>query len=683
MNFRRNRKSFKKECQNCPAANNQNPPHGGKKQNLPKIALVGTPNVGKSVIFNCLTGTYTTVVSNYPGTTVDVTRGSVKTKSAEYELIDTPGMYSMYSITEEERVSRWILMDEKPELVLHVVDAKNLERQLAMTLQLIEARYPMMLVLNMMDEAEREGVEIDIDALQKLVGIPVLPTVAADGKGIPQLLTAIDQHSKTSHLPEDAAVISYSPLIEEAMEKIGQFIDTDVNISKRSLSLLLLQNDNELVKKVVKNKGDNRERYEAVLTNMKTHLINPIEYELAIKQKAAADEITGKVLKLHEDRLSFAERLSRFTMHPVSGIALLLLVLYWGLYKFVGEFGAGTVVNYLEGTIFAQYVNPFVEKLFTDMIPWETFRSLFTGEYGLITMGVRYALALLLPIVTFFFIVFSIIEDSGYLPRLAMLIDTVFKKIGLSGRAVIPIVLGFGCDTMATMVTRTLPTKRERVISTMLLALAIPCSAQLGVIMALLESKPKAFYIWAFVITLVFLFIGFLTAQILPGKRPSFYMEIPPLRLPKLTNVLTKTFVRVKWYFKEVIPLFALASLLIWIGQLLHVFDFLVKLLVTPVQMIGMPAEAAKVFLFGFFRRDYGAVGLYDLAKTGALSDVQLVVGCVAMTLFLPCVAQFLMNVKERGWKTGVGISLTVLVFSFGTAYVLNYILTALKVVTL
>jgi ferrous iron transport protein B len=257
-----------------------------------------------------------------------------------------------------------------------------------------------------------------------------------------------------------------------------------------------------------------------------------------------------------------------------------------------------------------------------------------------------------------------------------MLIDRVFKRIGLSGRAVIPMTLGFGCGTMATMVTRTLPTPRERLISTMLIALAVPCSAQLGVIIALLEGKPLALLIWSGMVMIIFLFIGFLTAKLLPGEKPSFYMEVPPLRLPNLMNVLTKTYVRVKWYFKEIMPLFLLASVLIWIGQLTGLFNYLINLLKRPMEIVGLPPEAAKVFLFGFFRRDYGAAGLYDVNKAGDLNGVQLVVACIALTLFLPCVAQFLMVLKERGWKTGVGIAFFIIFVAYAAAYVSNIALT-------
>jgi ferrous iron transport protein B len=269
------------------------------------------------------------------------------------------------------------------------------------------------------------------------------------------------------------------------------------------------------------------------------------------------EELTQKVVKKEEkEEKNISDFLSRLTMNPITGVPILLLVLYFGLYQFVGVFGAGTVVDFLEINVFESYINPWVNGIVNSYIPWQWLQDLLANEYGIITLGIRYAIAIILPIVGSFFLVFSIIEDSGYLPRLAMLVDRIFKKIGLSGRAVIPMTLGFGCDTMATMVSRTLETKRERVISTLLLALAIPCSAQLGVILALLSSSPKAMMIWVIFVSFVFLFIGYLTSKILPGDQPSFYMEVPPLRLPKLSNIASKTYTRMQWYLAEVMPLF-------------------------------------------------------------------------------------------------------------------------------
>ncbi|MFC1514791.1 nucleoside recognition domain-containing protein [Candidatus Omnitrophota bacterium] len=469
--------------------------------------------------------------------------------------------------------------------------------------------------------------------------------------------------------------------LEIAAETIENLLNADYGISKRAVALLALQEDKEIQDLIKKKDPLAIPQTEIVIAAAKEHFTNPISYELTLERQNQVNAIADKVIRLAKDRVAFQERLSRLTMNPLTGLPILFLVLYLGLYKFVGQFGAGTIVDFLETNVFEKYFNPFISGIFTRAIPWPAIQDLFVGEYGMLTLGLRYTLALILPIVTLFFIVFSLIEDTGYLPRLAMLIDRLFKKIGLSGRAVIPMVLGFGCATMATMVTRTLPTKRERIIATMLLALAVPCSAQLGIILALLEANPKAILIWAGVIGLIFLLIGQLTAKLLPGERPSFYMEIPPLRLPKLANVVVKTYVRVKWYFKEILPLFMIASFLIWLGKLTGIFALLIKILERPVTLVGLPPETAKVFLFGFFRRDYGAAGLYDLNKLGLLDGRQLVVACIALTLFLPCVAQLLMNIKERGWKTALGISIFVLFFSFCAAFAVNLILTSLNIV--
>ncbi|MBI4353433.1 MAG: ferrous iron transporter B [Candidatus Omnitrophica bacterium] len=462
--------------------------------------------------------------------------------------------------------------------------------------------------------------------------------------------------------------------VEETLGEIESLLSGDYRLSKRLVALLLLEEDEEIEEKVRQKEPQAVQKIKEVVAAFQSHSKDFIEYRLAVHYKRRAAHIASKAVRLREERTGFRKWVDLFLMHPVTGGIFLFLVLYWGLYRFVGVFGAGTVVDFFEDTVFGRYLNPWVEAFFTSVVPWQILRDLFVGEYGVVTLGVRYAVALILPIVTFFFIVFSIIEDTGYLPRLAMLLDRIFKKIGLSGRAVIPMVLGLGCDTMATLVTRTLPTRRERVIATLLLALAVPCSAQLGVILAILSPYPKAMMLWAGTTGFVFLLVGFLAARILPGQKPSFYIEIPPLRWPNVSNVAVKTYVRVKWYFKEVLPLFLLASVFIWFGRLTGLFDGLVNLLRWPMEQIGLPSKAAEIFLFGFFRRDYGAAGLYHLNDQGLLDVRQLVVAAVALTLFLPCIAQFLINVKERGWKAGLGISAFILVFSFGVAWVVNFL---------
>ncbi len=480
---------------------------------------------------------------------------------------------------------------------------------------------------------------------------------------------------------EERCNISYD-ILEISLEKIESLLGSDYGISKRAIGLLLLQGDDDIASLVrSKEAVDFYAKIEGIVKEARAHYHEPLAYIIALRRQEETNRIvSGAVEASPKTKLSFREKLSRIMINPITGLPILLLILYYGLYKFVGRFGAGIVVDFIEKNIFEKNINPWITRIFSAIIPVHMLRDLFVGEYGVITLGIRYAVALILPIVTTFFIAFAIIEDTGYLPRLALLIDRLFKKIGLTGRAVIPMVLGLGCDTMATMVTRTLPTKRERIIATILLALAIPCSAQLGVILSLLEGNFHGLWIWGGIVGLVFLLIGFLSSMILPGDAPSFYMEIPPLRFPKLSNVFVKTYTRVQWYFTEVFPMFILASLLIWVGQLSGLFNASVKILEYPIRWMGLPKEAAVAFLFGFFRRDYGAAGLYDIKKAGLFNGNQLVVACVTLTLFLPCIAQFLMNVKERGAKTGVAISVFILFFSFSVGFAVNLIFNLLKV---
>ena len=470
--------------------------------------------------------------------------------------------------------------------------------------------------------------------------------------------------------------------LEISLKKIETLLQGDYNLSRRAVALLLLQEDVELTSLAVTTESPEiSAKITEILIQTKAHYHDPLTYLIALRRQEEVNRILKETVEYRPGtKLPPREQLSRIMTNPVTGTPLLLLILYFGLYKFVGGFGAGTLVDFIEIDIFAKIINPFAEKIFTLLIPWPVFRDLFAGDYGIITLGMRYAVALILPIVTTFFLVFAVIEDTGYLPRLALLIDRIFKKIGLTGRAVIPLVLGLGCGTMATMVTRTLPTKRERILATLLLALAVPCSAQMGVILGLLANNPKALLVWAVAVITIFVLVGYFASMIIPGDEPSFYMEIPPLRLPSLKNIFTKTYARVRWYFIEILPMFILASVLIWFGQLSGLFRLFTGVLKHPVRWIGLPDSTAVSFLFGFFRRDYGAAGLYDLKKTGLLSGNQLVVACVTLTLFLPCIAQFMMNVKERGWKTGLAISIFVLFFSFSAGYFINQVLNLLGV---
>ena len=638
---------------------------------LRRVALVGTPNVGKSVLFNALTGRYVTV-SNYPGTSVEVSRGNAVIDGTTWEVVDTPGMYAVHTITEEERVAREILLHERPDLVLHVLDARNLERMLAMTVQLIEAGLPVVLVVNIMDEAERLGLSFDFATLEKRLGIPVIPAATARKRGLDAIRQAIASSTTRCALP-----IAYGRGLELDIAQITSLMHGDYVLSLRTLALLMLQGDSEIESLVVQTEGETQA--EVIRTQVKAISFRrreSLHLDLSLERKEIVTGLLQGVV--HEPAvatLTWGSRISNLAVHPVWGTVMLALTLYYGLYVFVGGFGAGTLVDLLEKKLFEQYFNPWITTQVHSIFPWWWLQELLVGEYGVITLGLRYAVGIILPIVTTFFLFFSFLEDAGYLPRLALLVDRIFKWFGLSGRAVIPMVLGFGCSTMATMVTRTLETVRERIIATILLALAIPCSAQLGVIIGLLGKTPGALVVWMLSISFLMGVVGILAGRLMPGEAPMFYMELPPMRAPQLSNVLTKTYTRMVWYFLEILPLFVMASVLMWLGKITHTFEKLVSLMTPVMHAIGLPQEAAVAFIFGFFRRDYGAAGLYDLQTKGVLDGRQLTVAAVTLTLFIPCVAQFLMMYKERGFKVSISIFIGVSLVAFASGYLLNQLL--------
>lgn len=632
-----------------------------------KVLLVGAPNVGKSTIFYNLTGRYTNV-SNYPGTTVTYTEGIAKIgEHHNLVVIDTPGLYNLHTITEEEEVSKRLVIEDAADVVLHIVDAKNIERMLPFTLQLIEAKIPTILVLNMIDELKKSNMDIQISHLEHDLGIPVVETIGIKNIGIKNLKARIISVAEKRY--KFAPIkISYPKDIEQHISRIIPLLHKKYNISKRSIALLLLSGDNYITKLV-----SNEDSFTEILNILNN--INPLKTRLDIENTRFI--YSTKLIKEHlAVKTKKEEKLTKLadmlTLSPITGLIIALLILYLGLYKYVGQFGASFLVNIIE-TFYKEHINIYINMFFQQLFHDNIFFDLFAGDYGIFTLALRYALAIVLPIVAVFFSFFAILEDSGYLVRLSIMLDKFLKKIGLSGRSAIPLVLGLGCGTMATIVTRTLETIRERYLVTFLLALTIPCSAQLGVILALLGSSFTALSIWLLTIIFVFSIAGTLLNKLLKGEQPVFFMEVPPLRFPSLKNVLLKTYERLKWYFYEVIPVFILASFFIWIGRITYIFDFLSFILSYPAQWAGLPRKVGEIFLYGFFRRDFGIAGLYDMKDL--LSVRQIIVSSVILTLFVPCVAQFLVMVKERGYKAGFTIFLTVIPSAFLVGILLNLIL--------
>ncbi len=423
----------------------------GKK----KIILVGNPNVGKSVVFGLLTGKYVTV-SNYPGTTVEVAYGRTNFGHKDAICIDTPGVNSLIPRSEDERVTRDILLEEQNRIAVVVADAKNLQRSLLLALQLIEMGIPLVLDLNMFDEATERGIKIDLIRLKDILGIECVETVATEKMGLPKLIHAISNPLRSSFK------IDYGKEIESAVAEISSLLP-ELGLDKRAISLILLSRD-ETLKDYLIAKGFDGEiihKITGIVKRVQAKYSRPSSFVITRRRQDAITKILELVfLKGRLLSEGFAEKLGRVMMHPFWGIPFMAVVLVV-VYKFVGEFGAGTLVDFLENIIFGKFLNPWATKAVEFLIPLKFFQEMLIGEYGVITMAITYSIAIIFPIVGTFFIAFGILEDSGYLPRLAVMVNKVFNLMGLNGKAVLPMVLGLGCGTMATLTTRILETKKK------------------------------------------------------------------------------------------------------------------------------------------------------------------------------------------------------------------------------
>lgn len=633
------------------------------------IALVGHPNVGKSVLFQRLTG-QRVIVSNYPGTTVEVSRSALRDQP-NITLVDTPGVIAFPPKSDDERVTEQLLLDESLNAIVQVGDAKNLRRTLLFTVQLAEMGVPMVLALNMMDEANTRGVVIQHQKLAERLGLPIIPTTAIRNQGVKE----IDSVLRT--ITPINLKISYPQVIEDLVTELSFHIP-NAPISKRAMALLWLSDDKESEQWLLQHAGSSK--------------VDTLEKILAEAQKSSSLSLSeiiqntrlDYIRELADDVLTesgshwrgFSASLGTLTTHPVWGVFIMLAVLY-GMYWFVGIFGAGTLVGLLEENMFGEWLNPLFTEFIQKTIPVPFISDFIVGEYGLWTMGMTYAVALIFPIVTTFFLTFGIMEDSGYLPRLAALSNRMFSAIGLNGKAVLPMVLGLGCVTMGTITTRVLETKRERLLVTLLLALAIPCSAQLGVVMGMLGSiSLAATMIWGGVVMLVLLAVGWLAAKLVPGERTQLLVELPPMRLPVASNVIFKTLARLEWYLKEVVPLFLVGTAILFIldkTSMLAMISNVGKPLVSG--WLGLPPEASVHFLMGFLRRDFGATGLFIMQQQGLLSPAQVIVSMVTITLFIPCVASVMIIKKERSWHTSLGIVVLVFGLAFLVGGLLRYAL--------
>lgn len=584
-----------------------------------KIVLAGNPNVGKSVIFNALTGLYMNV-SNYSGTTLNMACG----RYGRDVIIDTPGVFSVSSFSEEETIARDIILSA--DIIINVVNAVHLEQDLFLTLQIIDMGSPLIVALNMIDDAEREGIEINIPLLEKMLGVTIIPMVAERGTGLADLKNNL----------KSARVGHVDPSLQERINEIHP-------PAGRGEALLILEGDPSISAKYGMDPGPGRE-------------------DLYLARRERVNQIVAQVIRETGGETSFSSRLGRWMLRPVTGFPLLVLTL-WVIYELVGVFLAGFIVDSTEG-IMSNYYEPAIRYLLAFFLqPESVISTLLVGQYGVLTLTVTYLIGLLLPLVLGIFLVLAVLEDTGYLPRIATLVDRTLAGMGLNGQAIIPLILGFGCVTMAFISTRMLASDRERRIAIILLALCVPCSAQLAVIIAIMAGQGAGYMtLYLVLIFCLLVFTGTLLNSFLPGGVSPLLIELPPLRLPKIRNVMVKAGLRTHDFIKEAFPIFAAGTLFLGILDITGLLNGLRKLLEpVTVNWLHLPAEVADILVMGLIRKEFGAAAILNLH----MLPLQNFVILLTLSLTVPCIASTMVIFKERGWREGIMIWFAVFFLAF------------------
>jgi ferrous iron transport protein B len=631
-----------------------------------KVAIVGNPNVGKSALFNQLTRSYS-LVANFPHTTITVSRAEITIGGNKFEVIDTPGIISLDMQSEDGLITREILVREHPELIILCLDSTNIKRSLLLACQIFELDIPVVICLNLIDEARQKGVYINREKLEKLLGVPVVETVASEGRGIKQLIRQI---------PEAGLVqkkIQYKAFIEKGLRDIAACFPPPATPADAIL-LLLIQKDPLIQQYIRAQHGDEiANKIEHIIEKMQRATQKPLARMVFEKRAAWAEKISQAIT---EGRQRFTGRTGEFIgalcRHPFWGWIILSVIVY-GTYILVGKVGTGILAAFLEQKIFMP-----INGAIGSMIPWDDGRAFLVGHYGILTTGFANAMGTVLPVLVIFFLILNVLEDIGYIANLCVLSNRVFQRLGLSGRAVLPIILGFGCKTMATLATKILDSRKERYIAVFLIAFAIPCSPLIGVNLAILTLFPFSTFLLVFgILVLMEIVVGLLLNKLLKQDGVSdFILEIPPIRVPLMKNLILKTYFRVKWFLIEAVPLFMVGAAMLFVMDKLHLLN-IIKLGVFPVlvSFLNLPVQVVDAFLLSLSRKEAGAVILLNLAQQRQLDYVQATVGIIVLTCFFPCFANIMAMVKELGTRSALLMLLVIMLVSVIIGGMLNVIL--------
>ncbi|MBW2608723.1 MAG: ferrous iron transporter B [Deltaproteobacteria bacterium] len=633
------------------------------------IAIVGNMNVGKSTLFSIMCGGMTTSV-NISGNTVSITAGHIT--GTDRDAFDTPGIFSIFSTNEDERASRDILLPHTTDYdiqgIILVADAKNMKRSIAIALQYAEYGLPMLLDINMVDEASSRGIRINRRRLSEILGIGTYKTVARDGIGVSKVISGL-MDMKT---PD--SLIEYPDWVEQYLEIAAKLLKS-TDISTRSIGLLLLAGDKGIEEYI-------KTRFGAGMLDQLRDLAKEYRREEPLSCSilftnlyyTKAGQIVDEVQKVKPpSRNPFLWKFGDWCTQFSTGIPIAFVMLYI-TYLFVGSFGATFLVDTINGTLFEGFLVPWTTKLI-EPIPSAFIRDMIVDpDFGILPTGVFLALGLVLPVLFCFYIAFGILEDSGYLPRISILLDKLLQKIGLNGKGVIPLVMGFSCITMAILTTRMLDTRKERIIATFLLLLGMPCAPLLAVMFIILGKMPISASITVFgLIFLQILIAGYLANKILPGSRTPLFLEIPVMRLPKPLHILKMSALKTYFFMKEAVPVFILASLLVFLFERVGGLEALERISKPVINgFMGLPEKSAQVFIKTIIRRESGATEIEHLS--GIYDNVQLVVNLLVMTFLLPCMNATIVLFKERGSKVALVIIGTVMIYAIFIGSIVNHI---------
>ncbi len=610
------------------------------------IALAGNANVGKSVIFNQLTGLHQHV-GNWPGKTIEKAEGTLHFKGYTIDMIDLPGIYSLSTFSIEELVSREYIAVERPDLVINIVDASVLERNLFFTLQLLELETPMIVALNQMDMAKKKGVAIDHEKLRELLGVPVIPTVAISGVGIYDLLEkSVEIIERKENVKPVKA--KYGKEIEERIEKIAGMVEkTQFKYPARWVAIKLLEGDEEAKKEILKMNPkivSVAEKLAIEIEEIHGHscstVITSERYEAASKIAQEIQEITPQI------KPPMRERIHVLTTHRILGypiMAVSVLSIFYFIFTF-GDYTSGLLGDSLFG------LKPIFEGVFgTGVVGKLVWGGVMEGIIGGVTVALPY-------IIPFYFILYFL-EDSGYLSRIAFLMDNFMHKIGLHGKAFIPIMLGFGCNVPGCLGCRIMETTRERLLAAFVVTL-VPCAATTVIILGLVGAFVSIQWALALYIInlLIIFFLGRLAFKALPGEPTALIMEMSDYRAPHLKTVLKQTWFRLMEFVKMAFPLIIVGSLVIKMVEILNLLEPIANIL-SPVTVtwLGLPAITGITLIFGVLRKELTLIMLATLFGTTnfaqVMTPVQMIVFTLVAMLYIPCIATIAALVKEFGWK--------------------------------